>query len=131
MEQKTGSPETRVTYTPVLFSTALLLTLVAAIIHVYFGAFVYSGNNSIPMYGIAVVYIVGVVLVVANIRRELWLKFGTGWAALLVVLWAAAAFLGNAPHATDPLAYGVNIVEAALLIALLALTRYSKVHTTS
>jgi len=131
MEQKAGSLETRVTYPPALFSVVLLLALVAAVIHVYFGVLVYSGNNSIPMYGIAAVYIVGSVLVAGNIKRELWLKVGTGWALLLVVLWAAAAFLGKAPHSTDLLAYGVNILEVALVIALLALTRYSKVQTTS
>ena len=131
MEQKTGSHETTITYPPAIFSTVLLLALVAAMIHMYFGAFVYSGNNSIPMYGIAAIYIVGVGLVAANFRRELWLKVGTVWAVLLVVLWATAAFLGNAPHSTDLLAYGVNILEVALVIALLALTRYSKVQTTS
>ena len=131
MEQKTGSHEITVTYPPAVFSTVLLLASAAAAMHVYFGALVYSGNNSIPMYGIAAVYIVGAVLVVANIRRELWLKVGTGWVALLVVLWAGAAFLGNVPHSTDVLAYGVNLLEVALVIALLALTRYSKVQTIS
>ena len=131
MEQKAGSLETRVTYPPALFSVVLLLALVAAVIHVYFGVLVYSGNNSIPMYGIAAVYIVGVGLVAANFRRELWLKVGTVWAVVLVVLWAAAAFLGNTPHTTDPLAYGVNILEVALIISLLALTRYSRVQTKS
>ena len=129
MEQKAGSLETRVTYPPALFSAVLLLALVAAVIHVYFGLLVYSGNNSIPMYGIAAVYIVGVGLVAANFRRELWLKVGTVWAVVLVVLWAAAAFLGNTPHTTDPLAYGVNILEVALILSLLALTRYSRVQT--
>jgi len=129
MEQKAGSLETRVTYPPALFSVVLLLALVAAVIHVYFGVLVYSGNNSIPMYGIAAVYIVGVGLVAANFRRELWLKVGTVWAVVLVVLWAAAAFLGNTPHTTDPLAYGVNILEVALILSLLALTRYSRVQT--
>jgi len=129
MEQKAGSLETRVTYPPALFSVVLLLALVAAVIHLYFGVLVYSGNNSIPMYGIAAVYIVGVGLVAANFRRELWLKVGTVWAVVLVVLWAAAAFLGNTPHTTDPLAYGVNILEVALILSLLALTRYSRVQT--
>ena len=129
MEQKAGSLETRVTYPPALFSAVLLLALVAAVIHVYFGVLVYSGSNSIPMYGIAAVYIVGVGLVAANFRRELWLKVGTVWAVVLVVLWAAAAFLGNTPHTTDPLAYGVNILEVALILSLLALTRYSRVQT--
>ncbi len=131
MEQKTGSHETTITYPPTIFSAVLLLALAAAVIHVYFGAFVYIGNNSIPMYGIAAIYIVGVGLVAANFRRELWVKVGTLWAVLLVVLWAAAAFLGNAPHTTDPLAYGVNILEVGLIISLLALTRYSRVQTKS
>jgi hypothetical protein len=131
MEQKVGSHETTITYPPVIFSTVLLLALVAAIIHAYFGAFVYSGPNSIPMYGIAAIYIVGIGLVGADFRRELWLKVGTVWAVLLVVLWAAAAFLGNAPHSTDLLAYAVNMIEVGLIISLLALTRYSRVQTKS
>src|SRR5437870_13575987 len=128
MEQKAGSLETRVTYPPALFSAVLLLALVAAVIHVYFGVLVYSGNNSIPMYGIAAVYIVGSVLVAGNIKRELWLKVGTGWGLLLVVLLAHAAFLGKGPHSTDLLAYGVNHLEGALGIALPALPRYSQVR---
>jgi hypothetical protein len=131
MEQKTGSHETTITYPPTIFSGVLFLALAAAVIHVYFGVFVYTGNNSIPMYGIAAIYIVGVGLVAANFRRELWLKIGTVWAVVLIALWAAAAFLGNAPHTTDPLAYGVNILEVGLIISLLALTRYSRVQTES
>src|SRR2546422_10740935 len=121
MEQKAGSLETTVTYPPALFSAVLLLALVAAVIHVYFGVLVYSGSNSIPMYGIAAVYIVGSVLVAGNIKREFWLKVWTGRAPLLVVLWATAAFLWNAPHSTDLLVYGVNILEVELLVRLLAL----------
>src|SRR2546427_11465660 len=104
MEQKAGSLETRVTYPPALFSVVLLLALVAAVIHLYFGVLVYSGNNSIPMYGIAAVYIVGVGLVAANFRRELWLKVGTVSAVVLVVLWAAAALVVNIPNKTAPIA---------------------------
>src|SRR2546422_5279967 len=101
MEQKAGSLETRVTYPPALFSVVLLLALVAAVIHVYFGVFVYSGNNSIPMYGIAAVYIVGSVLVAGEIKSELWVKVGTGWGVVLIVLLAASALLCNAPHSPD------------------------------
>src|SRR5207245_7484592 len=96
MEQKAGSLETRVTYPPALFSVVLLLALVAAVIHVYFGVLVYSGNNSIPMYGIAAVYIVGSVLVAGEIKSELWLKVGTGWDVLGIVLLGSAGLLGNA-----------------------------------
>src|SRR5438132_11713364 len=127
MVRKAASLETTVTYPPALFSGVLLLALVAAVIHVYFGLLVYSGNNSIPMYGIAAVYIVGSVLVAGNIKRELWLKVGTGWALLLVVLWAPAAFLGNAPHSTYLLAYRVKNLAVGLVIALLVLSRYFKV----
>lgn len=112
-----------------LYWGAILLAVVAASIHVYFGIFVFTGTNMIPMLGIAAVYAVGVVLVLANVRRELWVKVGTGWAALLVVLWASAAFLGNAPHAMDPLAYVVNGVEVVLLISLVGLNRNSKIVT--
>src|SRR3989454_8256244 len=97
MEQKAGSLETTVTYPPALFSAVLLLALVAAVIHVYFGVLVYSGNNSIPMYGIAAVYIVGSVLVAGDIKHEFWVEGGNGWGLLLVVLWGTPALLLNAP----------------------------------
>src|SRR2546428_5873051 len=119
MEQKAGSLETRVTYPPALFSVVLLLALVAAVMHVYFGVLVYSGNNSIPMYGIAAVYIVGSVLVAGNNKHEIWLEGWTGWGPLLVVLLATAPLLGNAPPPPDLLAYGVKILEVALVIYLL------------
>src|SRR3989442_15336857 len=78
MEQKAGSLETRVTYPPALFSVVLLLALVAAVIHVYFCVLVYSGNNSIPMYGIAAVYIVGSVLVAGENKKKILVE-GGGW----------------------------------------------------
>src|SRR2546428_6273260 len=105
MEQKAGSLETRVTYPPALFSVVLLLALVAAVIHVYFGVFVYSGNNSIPMYGIAAVYIVGSVLVAGDIRREFWLEGWTGLGVLLVVLLGAAPLFFKAPPSPRPFAH--------------------------
>ena len=45
------------------------------------------------------------------------------------MLWAAAAFLGNAPHTMDSLAYVVNGLEVVLVISLLGLQRYRKVQT--
>src|SRR2546428_11941410 len=90
MEQKAGSLETRVTYPPALFSVVLLLALVAAVIHVDFGVFVYSGNNSIPMYGIAAVYIVGSVLVAGDHRTGGGPEEGNGWGG------AHDVFLGRA-----------------------------------
>src|SRR2546426_5329132 len=84
MEQKAGSLETRVTYPPALFSVVLLLALVAAVIHVYFGVLVYSGNNSVPMYGIAAVYVVGSVLVAGENKKEIWVE-GWKWMGLLLV----------------------------------------------
>src|SRR2546422_2597851 len=95
MEQKAGSLETRVTYPPALFSVVLLLALVAAVIHVYFGVLVYSGNNSIPMYGIAAVYIVGSVLVAGENKNEILLYGGIGWGLLLVF------FFGTPPPFGD------------------------------
>src|SRR2546428_11917954 len=101
MEQKAGSLETRVTYPPALFSAVLLLALVAAVIHVYFGVLVFSGNNSIPMYGIAAVYIVGSVLVAGEIKNEIWVVGWVGRGVLLLVLCGVAPlFLYNrrTPH---------------------------------
>ncbi|HZD13212.1 MAG TPA: hypothetical protein VE177_06810 [Candidatus Binatus sp.] len=122
---------TIVTYPAGLYWSAVLLALVSAAIHIFFGVFVYTGVNMIPMLGIATVYLVGVALVTLNIRRGLWLKIGTGWAAILVVLWAAAAFFGKAPHTTDSLAYLVNAIEVVLFIVLLAIPRYSRIQTTT
>src|SRR2546426_4077960 len=79
MEQKAGSLETTVTYPPALFSAVLLLALVAAVIHVYFGVLVYSGNNSIPMYGIAAVYIVGSVLVAGENKKQILVEGWSWW----------------------------------------------------
>ena len=108
---------------------AIVLALVSVVIHAYFGAFVYTGMNVIPMFGIAAVYAVGIVLMLVDFHRNLWLKIGVGWAGLLVVLWAAAAFLGNAPHTTDPLAFAVNGVEVVLIMVLFALGRYSRIES--
>src|SRR2546422_8534459 len=121
MEQKAGSLETTVTYPPALFSAVLLLALVAAVIHVYFGVLVYSGNNSIPMYGIAAVYIVGSVLVAGDIKSELWVKGGNGWGPLLIVLFATPPLFGNTPPPPHLFAYGVNNLPVELVLTLLFL----------
>src|SRR2546425_8237219 len=98
MEQKAGSLETRVTYPPALFSVVLLLALVAAVIHVYFGVLVYSGNNSVPMYGIAAVYVVGSVLVAGENKKEIWVLGGNWWGPLLVVFFGTPPlFFDTAP----------------------------------
>src|SRR2546422_3119920 len=114
MEQKAGSLETRVTYPPALFSVVLLLALVAAVIHVYFGVLVYSGNNSIPMYGIAAVYIVGSVLVAGDIKNEIWLKGGNGRGPPLIFLLATPPLLLKSPHTPQFFAYGENNPEVSL-----------------
>ena len=114
-----------------LYWTTIALALISVAIHIYFGVFVYTGAIVVPMFGIAAIYLAGVVLVLANFRRSLWIKIGAGWAILLVVLWAAAAFLGNYPHTTDLLAFVVSGAEFVLIISLFALMRYSKVETSA
>src|SRR2546426_11874953 len=105
MEQKAGSIETRVTYPPALFSVVLLLALVAAVIHLYFGVLVYSGKNSIPMYGIAAVYIVGSVLVAGEKKTENVVEGWDGWGRALIF------FLGSRPlllkSAPSPTTHGI------------------------
>src|SRR3989475_6241317 len=114
MEQKAGSLETTVTYPPALFSAVLLLALVAAVIHVYFGVLVYSGNNSISMYGIAAVYIVGSVLVAGDIKSELWVEGWNGWAPLLVVFLGPPPLFCKEPHPPHLLGYGVKNPQGEL-----------------
>src|SRR2546426_2846807 len=98
MEQKAGSLETTVTYPPALFSVVLLLALVAAVIHVYFGVLVYSGNNSIPMYGIAAVYIVGSVLVAGGHKTEILVEACTWWGLAADFLLATPPPFGHSRH---------------------------------
>ena len=134
MGKQTNSPSKvesmTIHYPTGLYWTAFVLVLISVVIHVYFGAFVYTGFSVVPMFGIAAVYLVGLVLVLANFRRSLWIKIGAGWSILLVVLWTAAAFWGiKFPHTTDPLAYVVNGVEVVLIFSLFALMRYGKVET--
>lgn len=114
-----------------LYWTTIVLALISVAIHIYFGVFVYTGTVVVTMFGIAAIFLVGVVLVLANFRRRLWIKVGAGWTVLLVVLWAATAFLGNYPHTKDPLAFVVSGVEIVLIISLLSLMRYSKVETST
>src|SRR2546427_6014469 len=123
MEQKAGSLETTVTYPPALFSAVLLLALVAAVIHVYFGVLVYSGNNSIPMYGIAAVYIVGSVLVAGDNKNEIWVEVWNGWGPLLVCFLGTPPLLGKSPPPTHLFAYVGSILAGALLIDTLSLSR--------
>src|SRR3989454_12183806 len=98
MEQKAGSLETTVTYPPALFSAVLLLALVAAVIHVYFGVLVYSGNNSIPMYGIAAVYIVGSVLVAGENKKKILVKGGNGGGPPPICFLGTPPLFGESPH---------------------------------
>src|SRR2546427_8069759 len=106
MEQKAGSLETTVTYPPALFSAVLLLALVAAVIHVYFGVLVYSGNNSIPMYGIAAVYIVGSVLVAGEIKTVLCVQGGSGGGPLLLFFFGPPRALLECPRSSADLLAG-------------------------
>lgn len=127
-----SKPESKTIHYPTwLYWTTIVLALGSVAIHIYFGVFVYTGTIVVTMFGIAAIFLVGVVLVLANFRRSLWIKIGAGWTILLVVLWAATAFLGNYPHTTDPLAFVVNGVEIVLIISLFALMRYRKAETSA
>ena len=101
-----------------LLNTALVLSALTSVFHLYIGLLVYGIPLGVPLILIALVYLGGIGLVAANNRRDLWLKIGIYWVIIVIVLWAASATV-NAPNTNIPLAYIDKSVEFILLGILL------------
>lgn len=107
-----------------LLSSALVLAVVSAILHLYIGVAVYGIPLGVPLILIALVYLGGTGMIVANYRRSLWLRIAPTWVSLVIVLWALSAAV-NAVHTRDVLAYFDKAIELVLL-GLLLFTRKSR-----
>jgi len=108
----------RTSYPKSLLNIALLLAGVTAILHLYIGIWVYGIPLGVPLILIALVYLGGIGLIVANNQRDLWLKIGIYWVIIVIVLWAASAAV-NAPNTNTTPAYVAKAVEFVLLGILL------------
>jgi hypothetical protein len=116
----TKAPPT--SYPKSLLNIALVLAGVTAILHLYIGIWVYGIPLGVPLILIALVYLGGIGLIVANNRRDLWLKIGIYWVIVVIVLWAASAAV-NAPNTNTTLAYIAKAVEFVLLGIFLRIRR--------
>ena len=107
-----GQPPTR------LLDLALALAVISAILHLYIGVVIYGIPLGVPLILIALVYLGGTGMIVANYRRNLWLRIAPAWVSLVIVLWALSAAV-NAVHTRDLLAYVDKAIELVLLGLLL------------
>lgn len=101
-----------------LLNPALALAVVSAILHLYIGVVIYGIPLGVPLTLIALVYLGGTGMIVANYRRSLWLKIAPAWVSLVIILWALSAAV-NAVHTRDLLAYLDKAIELILLGLLL------------
>jgi hypothetical protein len=99
---------------------AVVLAVLAAILHVYIGVVVFGIPQGIVLVLIGLVYFVGAGLVAANYKRDLWLRIALGWVTLVLVLWALSAAV-NVAGTQDPLAFLEKAWEVILLILLVRL----------
>ncbi len=126
MKQKPSStaPAPGRDYPGSLLKVALLLAAISGILHVYVGYAVDGLPNGAALILIAVVYFIGAALVAAKYKRDLILKIGPVWVALLIVLWALVAVMNVAGSgARDPAAYAIKVDEVVLLGVLFQVRR--------
>ncbi len=103
---------------------ALVLAGISGILHLYVGYVVDGLPNGAALILIAVVYFIGAALVAANYKRNLILKIGPLWVAVLIVLWSVVAVMNFAGSgARDPAAYAIKVDEVILLGVLFQIRR--------
>jgi len=102
---------------------ALVLAVVSAILHLYIGVAIYGIPLGVPLILIALVYLGGTGMIIANYRRSLWLKIAPAWVSLVLILWALSAAV-NAVHTRDLLSYFDKAMELVLLGLLLVMRRF-------
>ena len=106
-----------------LLNPALVLAVISAILHLYIGVAIYGIPLGVPLILIALVYLGGTGMIIANYRRSLWLKIAPAWVSLVLLLWALSAAV-NAVHTRDLLAYFDKATELVLLGLLLIMRRF-------
>lgn len=109
---------------------ALVLAAATGIFHLWWASLLFQFQEQdlgIYFVGMGVIYLVGVGLIAANVKRDLGIRVGIGYVALLLVAWAYnAAFDPGPTAANDPYAYLDKGIEVVLLILLIVLARGSK-----
>ncbi len=106
-----------------LLNPALVLAVISAILHLYIGVAIYGIPLGVPLILIALVYLGGTGMIIANYRRSLWLKIAPAWVSLVLILWALSAAV-NAVHTRDLLSYFDKAMELVLLGLLLVMRRF-------
>ncbi len=106
-----------------LLNPALVLAVISAILHLYIGVAIYGIPLGVPLILIALVYLGGTGMIIANYRRSLWLKIAPAWVSLVLILWALSAAV-NAVHTRDLLSYFDKAIELVLLGLLLVMRRF-------
>ena len=125
MKQKPGSTAAQGReYPSSLLNIAIILAAISGILHVYVGYVVDGLPNGAALILIAIVYFIGAALVAAKYKRDLLLKIGPAWVALVIVLWALVAVMNIAGYdARDPAAYAIKVDELVLLGVIFQIRR--------
>ena len=119
---ETGTQAAPRNYPKGLLNAAIVLAAISGILHVYVGYVIEGLENGSVLILIALVYFVGAALVAANYKRDLWLKVGPAWVALVIFLWALVA-AENVGSTRDPVAYLIKADEVVLLGVLFQVRR--------
>ena len=125
MKQKPGSTAAQGRdYPSSLLNIAIILAAISGILHLYVGYVVDGLPNGAALILIAIVYFIGAALIAAKYKRDLLLKIGPAWVALVIVLWALVAVMNIVGYgARDPAAYAIKVDEVVLLGVLFQVRR--------
>ena len=119
-----------------LLPVALVLATATGVFHIYIGALNLAGMNpavpveartpsGISFVGMGAIYLVGVGLIAANVKRSLWTKVGLGYAIVPIPAWAEAA-AADFPGTREPFAYVDKVIEVFLAGLLVKILRDSR-----
>lgn len=106
-----------------LLAVALVLAVTTGAIHLYLGAVTLAGaplGLQGPFLGMGLVYLGGVALIAAGIRRGLLIKVSAIWVVVLILAWIPNALAGGYP-AASALGYADKAIEVVLLAILAVL----------
>jgi hypothetical protein len=113
-----------------LLGGIVVLALATGIFHLFWASLLFQFGDALLgtlFVGMGIIYLVGVGLTAANVKRDLWYRVGAGYVALLLVAWAyTAAFDPEPTAARDPLAFLDKVVEVVLLVLLVLAVRGTK-----
>lgn len=111
-----------------LLGVAAALAVATGLIHLFIAATGQAGGAEPAFWGIGLVYLVGVGLILAGVRRELFLEIGLYWVVVLLLAWAGGAVSGS-PVSLSTLGFVDKAIEAVLLVVLLVMRRRGLMET--